>query len=97
MSPSLQSAQALAAKTLRHGGIEMAALDARALLKTATGLSFEALITNGREPIGPRCERRFQVPCSASAWSSLVSKRLDRVETCRLPRGKVTENDPDSD
>ncbi len=60
MSPSLQSAQALAAKTLRHGGIDTAALDARALLKTATGLSFEALIANGREPIGPRCERRFQ-------------------------------------
>jgi len=48
VSPSLQSAQARAAKTLRHGGIDTAALDARALLKTATGLSFEALIANGR-------------------------------------------------
>ena len=60
MNLNLQSAQACAAKTLRRSGIDTAALDARALLKAATGLSFESLIVNGREPIGPQSERRFQ-------------------------------------
>ena len=60
MSLNLQSAQARAAKMLRRSGIDTAALDARVLLKTATGLSFESLIVNGRDPIGPQSERRFQ-------------------------------------
>lgn len=60
MSLNLQSAQARAAKTLRRSGIDTAALDARVLLKTVTGLSFESLIVNGREPIGPQSLQRFQ-------------------------------------
>lgn len=60
MSLSLQSVQARAAQALRRSGVETAALDARALLKSATGLPFEALIVKGREPIGPDSERRFE-------------------------------------
>lgn len=59
MSLNLQSAQARAAQVLRDGGIDTAALDARALLKTATGMSLEALIVNGREPLSPPWEQRF--------------------------------------
>lgn len=60
MTPSLDSAQVAAARLLRESGVGTAALDARALLKTATGLSFEALIANGREPLGLDAERLFQ-------------------------------------
>lgn len=60
MSVSLQSAQTRAAQALRDGGIDTAALDARALLRTATGLSFETLIANGRDPLGEVGEQRLQ-------------------------------------
>lgn len=59
MSLSLQSAQARATQVLRDGGIDTAALDARALLKVATGMSLEALIVNGRAPLSAPCETRF--------------------------------------
>ena len=60
MSLSLQLAQARAAQVLRDGGIDTAALDARALLRAATGLSFEALIVNGRAPLSPPSAERLE-------------------------------------
>ena len=60
MSLSLQLAQARAAQGLRDGGIDTAALDARALLRAATGLSFEALIVNGRAPLSPPSAERLE-------------------------------------
>ncbi|HML93058.1 peptide chain release factor N(5)-glutamine methyltransferase [Methyloceanibacter sp.] len=60
MMPSLDSARASAARVLRDRGIGTAALDARALLTAATGLSLEALIAKGREPLGPAAGTRFQ-------------------------------------
>lgn len=60
MTPSLDSARASAARVLRDRGIGTAALDARALLTAATGLSLEALIAKGREPLGRDAETRFQ-------------------------------------
>ncbi len=52
MTPSLDSARSSAARVLRDRGIGTAALDARVLLTMATGLSLEALIAKGGEPIG---------------------------------------------
>jgi len=60
VSLSLQLAQARAAQVLRDGGIDTAALDARALLRAATGLSFEALIVNGRAPLSPPSAERLE-------------------------------------
>ncbi|MEJ2517681.1 MAG: peptide chain release factor N(5)-glutamine methyltransferase [Methyloceanibacter sp.] len=60
MSLSLQLAQARAAQVLRDGRIDTAALDARALLRAATGLSFEALIVNGRAPLSPPSAERLE-------------------------------------
>ena len=60
MTPSLDSARSSAARVLRDRGIGTAALDARVLLTTATGLSLEALIAKGGEPIGRDAEMRFQ-------------------------------------
>ncbi len=59
MSISLESAQAHAARRLRERGIDTAALDARALMKSATGLSLEDLILKGRDPLGAPAEQRF--------------------------------------
>ena len=60
MTPSLDSARSSAARVLRDRGIGTAALDARVLLTMATGLSLEALIAKGREPLGRDAEMRFQ-------------------------------------
>lgn len=75
MSLSLQSAQARAAQVLREGGIDTAALDARALLKAATGLSLEALIVNSRAPLSAPCEQRFD---------DYVSRRLAGEPVSRI-------------
>mgnify|MGYP001818657863 FL=1 len=59
MSLSLQSAQAHAARILREGGVASPELDARVLLRTATGLTFESMIANAHEPMSASCETRF--------------------------------------
>ena len=59
MMPSLDSARASATRLLRDGGVDTAALDARVLLTAATGLPLEALIAQGREPLGQDAETRF--------------------------------------
>lgn len=74
MMPSLDTARTAAARLLRDGGIDTAALDARSLLRTATGLSFEALIANGREPLGAKDEERFQAYLSRRLAGEPVSR-----------------------
>ncbi|MEM9590694.1 MAG: peptide chain release factor N(5)-glutamine methyltransferase [Pseudomonadota bacterium] len=59
MSLNLESAQAHAARRLRERGIDTAALDARALMKSATGFSLEELIVKGRDPLGTQAEQLF--------------------------------------
>ena len=75
---ALNAAHATATKVLRDGGIETPALDARILLRSATGLSLEALIAKGREPVGAEQARRF---------SDYVNRRLAGEPVSRI-RGR---------
>jgi len=59
MTVTLDAAHAGAAKVLADGGVDTPALDARVLLKSVTGLTLEALIGSGREPLPPELEERF--------------------------------------
>lgn len=75
MTATLDDTHAAAAKALRDGGVETPALDARILLRSATGLSLEALIAKGREPVSPEQARHF---------SGLVSRRLSGEPVSRI-------------
>jgi release factor glutamine methyltransferase len=53
VTQTLDKVQVAIARALQDGDAETPALDARLLLRLATGLSHEALITHGQEPIAP--------------------------------------------
>ena len=92
MSLSLQSAQARAAQILRDGGIDTAALDARALLKTATGLPLEALIVKGREPLGAPSGKRLDEYVARR----LAGEPVSRIRGSREFYGRDFKIDPNT-
>ena len=75
MSLNLGSAHAATTRTLRDGGIGTPALDARVLLASATGLSIEALIAKGNDPLTPEAELRL---------ARYVSRRLSGEPVSRI-------------
>jgi release factor glutamine methyltransferase len=64
-----------AARRLRAGGVETPALDARILLRHATGLTHEALIAHGRDPLSPKHAARF---------GNFVARRLSGEPVSRI-------------
>ncbi len=75
MTETLDAVRIAAAKTLANSGVDTPALDARVLLERATGLSHEALIGNGREPLTPKQAMRF---------SEYVNRRLSGEPVSRI-------------
>ncbi len=60
---------------LRRAGIESAALDARLLLSAAVGLSHEALVARGQEPVTPE---------AAATFDGYIARRLAREPVARI-------------
>lgn len=60
MTETVETALVAAARTLREGGIETAALDGRLLLCLASGLTHEALIARNREALSPEATALFE-------------------------------------
>lgn len=56
---TLDAAHVVVASALRDGGVETPSLDARVLLCHATGLSHEAVIAQGRDPLVPEAAARL--------------------------------------
>jgi len=75
VTKTLDRVQATTARALRDAGVEMPALDARLLLCLATGLTHEALIAHGQEPIAPE---------EAARLAAYVTRRLDGEPVSRI-------------
>ena len=60
MTETVETALVAAARSLREGGVETAALDGRLLLCLASGLTHEALIARNREALSPEAAARFE-------------------------------------
>jgi release factor glutamine methyltransferase len=72
---TLDQVQVATARALRDSDAETPALDARLLLCLATGLSHEALIAHGQEPIAPD---------EAARLAGYVARRLDGEPVSRI-------------
>ena len=75
MTKTLDRVQVTTARALRDAGAETPALDARLLLCLATGLTHEALIAHGQEPIAPE---------EAARLAGYVARRLDGEPVSRI-------------
>jgi len=75
VTKTLDMAQVATARALRDVGVETPALDARLLLCLATGLTHEALIAHGQEPIAPE---------EAGRLAGYVTRRLDGEPVSRI-------------
>lgn len=72
---TLDAAHVVAARALRDGGIETPSLDARLLLCHATGLSHEAMIAHGRDPL---------LPEAAARLAGYLTRRLEGEPVSRI-------------
>jgi len=75
VTKTLDGVQVATAHAFRDAGIETPSLDARLLLCLATGLSHEALIAHGQEPIAPD---------EAARLAGYVTRRLDGEPVSRI-------------
>ena len=92
MSLNLQLAQARAALLLRQGGVATPELDARVLLRAATGLTFESIIAHGREPLSASCETQF----NAFVNRRLAGEPVARIRGVREFYGRDFKIDPNT-
>lgn len=90
MTETLDAARIGAARTLAKSGIDTAALDARVLLGSATGLSHEALIANGQEPLPRKQAARF----CAYVNRRLSGEPVSRIRGSREFYGREFQIDP---
>lgn len=79
MTQTVEAALLAAARTLRDGGIETAALDGRLLLCHASGLTHESLIARNREALPPEAQALFE---------GYVARRLQGEPVSRIKGNK---------
>lgn len=90
IAQSLDAAHVAAARALREGGIDTPALDARVLLCHSTGLSHEALIAHGRDPLLPEAAARL----TGYLTRRLAGEPVSRIKGCREFYGRDFRIDP---
>lgn len=90
LARTLDAAHVAAARALRDGGIGTPALDARVLLCHSTGLSHEALIAHGGEPLPPAAAARL----TGYVARRLAGEPVSRIKGTREFYGRDFRIDP---